>query len=184
MKTRKIVLEGFTFHVTSGSIDMGPGVIVPIDQCEHLSNEQIGAIVRGLFDSAREVAYELEAEYLLYQRNISEEDALDFLLHAARFEEDNPTIKRVCESLRETVQRIERRKHARQRSKEFRKEIATNYAEIFVKIGQRDGFKCKECDSVEELTIDHILALVNGGTNDLHNLQLLCKTCNCKKGTS
>jgi hypothetical protein len=31
--------------------------------------------------------------------------------------------------------------------------------------------------------IDHIVALANGGTNDLSNLQLLCDACNLKKGT-
>jgi hypothetical protein len=31
--------------------------------------------------------------------------------------------------------------------------------------------------------IDHIVALANGGTNDLSNLQLLCDACNLKKST-
>jgi hypothetical protein len=31
--------------------------------------------------------------------------------------------------------------------------------------------------------IDHIVALANGGTNDLSNLQLLCDACNLNKGT-
>lgn len=32
------------------------------------------------------------------------------------------------------------------------------------------------------LEVDHIIALHNGGTNDIENLQTLCKRCNCKKG--
>jgi 5-methylcytosine-specific restriction endonuclease McrA len=31
--------------------------------------------------------------------------------------------------------------------------------------------------------VDHIIALANGGSNDPHNLQILCPTCNCKKHT-
>lgn len=30
--------------------------------------------------------------------------------------------------------------------------------------------------------VDHVYALVNGGANDKHNLQLLCPTCNMSKG--
>lgn len=30
--------------------------------------------------------------------------------------------------------------------------------------------------------VDHIVALVNGGSNDKRNLQLLCRSCNCRKG--
>jgi len=30
--------------------------------------------------------------------------------------------------------------------------------------------------------VDHIVALVNGGTNWIENIQLLCPTCNLRKG--
>lgn len=32
--------------------------------------------------------------------------------------------------------------------------------------------------------IDHITPLKRGGTNDIHNLQLLCISCNCQKSAS
>lgn len=45
---------------------------------------------------------------------------------------------------------------------------------------ERDG-KCAQCGSTENLTIDHIVPLVKGGTNAPLNLQTLCKKCNFKK---
>jgi regulator of replication initiation timing len=55
--------------------------------------------------------------------------------------------------------------------------------EVFV----RDGYRCRECGaSVEDgatLEIDHILPVAKGGTNDIDNLQTLCKECNRAKYT-
>ena len=62
--------------------------------------------------------------------------------------------------------------------------IAKNYEKFFVTIGNRDGFKCAKCGVVKDLHIDHIVPLALDGSNDLDNLQLLCKTCNLSKGTS
>jgi len=49
---------------------------------------------------------------------------------------------------------------------------------------QRDGFICKHCGctDVEQLSIDHIIPVSAGGTNDLENLQVLCRKCNSSKG--
>jgi len=33
------------------------------------------------------------------------------------------------------------------------------------------------------IEIDHIIPIARGGTNNFDNLQLLCRTCNRKKGT-
>ncbi len=34
----------------------------------------------------------------------------------------------------------------------------------------------------DEFHVDHVVALANGGSNDRLNLQLLCPTCNLRKG--
>jgi 5-methylcytosine-specific restriction protein A len=43
------------------------------------------------------------------------------------------------------------------------------------------GEVCVECGRRDDLTVDHIKSLSNGGTNDRSNLQLLCDPCNQAK---
>jgi len=48
----------------------------------------------------------------------------------------------------------------------------------------RDRYQCKSCgknQTQSKLTVDHIIALAIGGTNDLSNLQTLCSNCNRHK---
>ncbi len=47
---------------------------------------------------------------------------------------------------------------------------------------QRDHGACVRCGSTVGLTIDHLVPVSYGGTSELSNLQLLCKSCNGKKG--
>lgn len=47
----------------------------------------------------------------------------------------------------------------------------------------RDGAKCVYCaDTVGPFEIDHVLAVANGGGNDLDNLCVACLPCNRSKG--
>ncbi len=52
-------------------------------------------------------------------------------------------------------------------------------------------YKCVKCKMTQEeslkkwkkrLEIDHILSIKKGGTNDILNLQILCRSCNAEKG--
>lgn len=47
----------------------------------------------------------------------------------------------------------------------------------------RDGAECRWCGARSDLTIDHVQPLSAGGSNELDNLQLLCQTCNERKGS-
>ena len=43
---------------------------------------------------------------------------------------------------------------------------------------KRDGYRCRECGASKDetsLEIDHITPVARGGTNDIDNLQTLCR---------
>jgi len=50
------------------------------------------------------------------------------------------------------------------------------------RIIQNGSGRCAYCGSTEKLEIDHIIPLARGGTNDSDNLQVLCRSCNRRKG--
>jgi len=49
------------------------------------------------------------------------------------------------------------------------------------KVWNRDGGKCVECSSNENLEFDHIIPHSKGGANTYRNIQLLCEPCNRSK---
>jgi hypothetical protein len=53
---------------------------------------------------------------------------------------------------------------------------------IFRALLHKYNFKCVGCGTDENLTIDHIKPVSKGGSDDFNNLQILCKSCNSKKG--
>ena len=56
---------------------------------------------------------------------------------------------------------------------------------VIEKVFRRDGYRCQMCGARKsdgvQLTIDHIIPLAAGGSNDIDNLQTLCKSCNENK---
>ena len=64
----------------------------------------------------------------------------------------------------------------------MRQEWAAMRRNVAPLVFQRDGYQCRQCFSAERLTVDHITAIANGGTNEPDNLQTLCQSCNSRKG--
>lgn len=50
------------------------------------------------------------------------------------------------------------------------------------KVFERDLYKCRNCGTHLDLTVDHIVPESLGGSLDMDNLQTLCKSCNSSKG--
>jgi DNA-directed RNA polymerase subunit RPC12/RpoP len=59
-----------------------------------------------------------------------------------------------------------------------------NYKKTFRKLLHKYNFECVDCGSKENLTIDHIRPVSKGGSDDIKNLQIMCKSCNSKKGSN
>ena len=53
---------------------------------------------------------------------------------------------------------------------------------VRTEVWRRDGARCVQCTSKENLEFDHIIPVSRGGATSVRNLQLLCKQCNLKKG--
>lgn len=56
--------------------------------------------------------------------------------------------------------------------------------EVKLEVWRRDGGRCVECGSQEKLEFDHIIPVAMGGSNTARNIQLLCETCNRRKGAT
>jgi hypothetical protein len=47
---------------------------------------------------------------------------------------------------------------------------------------ERDDGRCRHCGVTERLSLDHIYPKSLGGSDELDNLQTLCRSCNSRKG--
>lgn len=54
----------------------------------------------------------------------------------------------------------------------------------FLLLCKSNNYKCLCCGERKRLTADHIVPLSRGGSNDISNIQPLCRSCNSRKGTN
>ena len=54
--------------------------------------------------------------------------------------------------------------------------------DLRIEVFSRNGYTCVNCGATKHLSVDHIIPVVSGGTDDIDNLQTLCRRCNSIKG--
>ena len=54
--------------------------------------------------------------------------------------------------------------------------------DVKIEVAVRDGGQCRQCGSNKELHFDHVIPWSKGGPSTVGNIQLLCGTCNRRKG--
>jgi len=95
-----------------------------------------------------------------------------------------------CDDLADQRARLKIVRNNYQRHLESISNIPRRDANIFTsKISTKEkvfdlyGRKCLCCGSTENITIDHVVSVKNGGVNEIENMQPLCKSCNSRKST-
>lgn len=60
--------------------------------------------------------------------------------------------------------------------------VASHSRRNFSAVHERDGAACRYCGSERNLSIDHVVPRIQGGSNELENLVVACRSCNSRKG--
>jgi len=162
-------------------------VLIPTESLDGLSNEDIGKMVRGASSEIEFLYAEHIANLILqgaYSRAEDEQDYSRVIEQLTPYKERSSTIVHVLSIIAQKRDNEALKQQHRVQKKAKRNQLAASYNTYFMAIGRRDGFHCSTCKKTSDLQIDHIQPLARGGSNELDNLQLLCGTCNVKKGIS
>lgn len=171
-------------------------IIIPVCQLDGMTVQEIGEQVLAMAPTARtcfaaHVASAYVGSEKDYQRRAPNDivESMVFkdlpLLEAHR--KDDHADARLFDEAIDFLREMKSRYKAAQLRKKFkvhpaRKEVSGNYDALFMAIGRRDGFHCGACSTTRNLQIDHVKPVSIGGLSDIENLQLLCGSCNSKKG--
>lgn len=154
---KKDISNGSEVGITSGE------VVIPVASVSDLSDKQIARVVRELVD---------DYEYLKCCLGSGELDGMSI------------------PEAREYVKRKEQNKKSQIVKQEFtqrrRRQFDSIRDQLMLALIDRDGYICQhpDCEVQEDLTIDHIVPLSRGGSDELDNLQLLCRQHNGRKRDS
>jgi 5-methylcytosine-specific restriction endonuclease McrA len=72
---------------------------------------------------------------------------------------------------------------ARHQSKTRREYASARPSLLRAMLERGDKYECCVCGTRENISIDHKVAIINGGTNDLDNLRFMCRSHNSSKGS-
>jgi len=175
-------IEGNRFEVVSDSWSLNePLIMVPVSVAAALDEATLGQCIKQLIDDAWLAKAMSMAEMLCQYKRLTPalmEELKDEIALIERFEGRDTGIDEAMALINAGKVKAGHRLAAPQK----RREITARYGNLFMTIGRRDGFACARCNtSANDLQIDHKVAVINGGSNDLENLQLLCARCNSQK---
>lgn len=101
---------------------------------------------------------------------------------AERYEREKVKILATQKAWREKNRGVRKALEHKRRAKKRGNGGAHTFADVDWLLTAQGGL-CAGCriDITEKYTVDHIIPLCRGGTDNADNLQLMCKTCNCSK---
>lgn len=148
--------------------------------------------VGGCFAGVEQSVASLEAGFMpadtmdriVEIESLIEETETNIKVHLARVERENRSLnmlKRFNTDLSRAIGDYLWRSYPERRK---RADAIISKLELRFMVFSRDGWKCVQCSNNQRLSVDHIVPVAKNGSDDLANLQTLCRSCNSKKGTS
>lgn len=146
-------------------------IAAAIRRWEQENPEKAKERMRRYYERHRERLLERSRRWLEanpdYPRRYREENIEQVKATARRWREEN----------KDQVAAISRRRYARQLGAEGSHTLAE-----WLELCEAWGNKCLSCGEERTLTVDHVIPLSKGGSNDISNIQALCGPCNSSKG--
>lgn len=161
-------------------------VIVPLKTIKELKDKDLARIVKDYQEEAR-LTYQIEKAQFFsesYHSETSVETIEKWRQELLEFKGKSKIIDNTILRMDSLIEKMGRREKAFIEKPEKRKTFKKIRDKVFIEIGNKQGFRCALCGAVNNLQVDHIFPLAEGGTNDLDNLQLLCRRCNSIKSDS
>jgi len=93
-----------------------------------------------------------------------------------------PRVKQLQEEKEREAQAARQRAVKRELIAKRRSQFASQHEALCLRLLTVKPYECATCGGQDDLTIDHIVPLSKGGTDDLGNLQFLCRKHNSQKG--
>jgi HNH endonuclease len=148
------------------SLPAGPYAVILFGFGKGYDPEKIGAALQPLGYTAREMPRLLERVEHIAPETVA-------------FDLDQSAAVAAKRRLEEGGGRVRIEEQVRRETGERRPSISEA---VRHEVWRRDGGRCVDCGSRENLHFDHIVPWSRGGSNTVRNLELRCEKCNLKKG--